>query len=98
MQSAKVKRGRIYIYSNDYINNTFDIYSQGRNVWKGRFCGCGFKSWSLRGGGGGVESLHCVAAFNFIGYLASCNKLKTVNQPIPSPKAHISNRQPVILL
>ena len=42
---------------------------------------------------GGGWCLYCVAAFNFIGYLAACNKLKTV-RCIRSPKAHISNRRP----
>jgi hypothetical protein len=34
---------------------------------------------------GGERCLYCVAAFNFIGYLAACNALKTVTC-IPAPK------------
>ena len=44
--------------------------------------------------GGG---LYCVAVFNFIAYLAACNKLKeSIN--ISLPPAHICNRRPIILL
>jgi hypothetical protein len=35
--------------------------------------------------GGGERCPYCVAAFNFIGYLAVCNDLKTVTC-IPAPK------------
>jgi len=34
---------------------------------------------------GGEPCLYCVATFNFIGYLAACNLLKTVTR-IPAPK------------